>query len=117
MMRTQNISRLLVTCMVLAAFLFGQAAALEHAALHGGQVHAVADHADGDNDNDSNSDDTLCDLSLFAAAESVCVNDPGGVIGSVTATLFTFNPLATAFVGGVKILGPPSRGPPLSPKA
>lgn len=108
-------SRLLVTFFVLAAFLFGQATALEHAAQYGGQVHTLADHEDGqEGDGDG---DTLCDLSFYGHADDLTESFAEPAMCPCAHTQRTFNPIATAFRGGVRIIGPPVRGPPTHSQA
>lgn len=102
-------SRLLVTFFVLAAFLFGQATALEHAAQHGGQVHTLADHGDGDQDSHG---DGLCDLSIYAAGQALALSDSPALCGPIPFASVAFAPTATALMGSVSITGPPVRGPP-----
>lgn len=103
-------SRLLVTFIVLAAFLFGQATALEHAAQYGGQVHSIAAHMDGDDNSDD--DGTLCDLSLFSAGHHLTFDEGPAVCVTTVTVQLTFVPTNTALLGSVFITGPPVRGPP-----
>lgn len=120
MAQKQKSLRLLAVFALLAAFLFGQGAGLQHFGQYGSEMHWLSDHvtsdtADAAKDCDSDDDGdvgALCDLSVLAAT-SVAVENPNLTLAvpmllAAGSVAWPREQVADAYISRA----PPGRGPP-----